>query len=213
MLRSPLVAPRELGIFLPELSPLQGAEAGAAWVFGSVQCIIDETVDGSPGDVEEGVAGSIVDEDGPIRPGDGPVAEGHIDKVPDAFFKICGQEITRGNSQHAPWFLQVGQEDIEDVSQAGSAVAHTMGNVKPTGGSFDGCRPLAVLQFIDGMVSAGMDDGFVVNRGGIHGIRQPPSNATAFAGIDETILRAGIKGIAAGNKFRVEDDVSLLRGG
>ena len=74
-------------------------------------------------------------------------------------------------------------------------------------------RALAVLHFLYGMVVTALDDFLILDNGVVHGAYERPANTAAGAGVNETVLRAGVQRILAIHKFRMQHHVTLLGGG
>ena len=63
------------------------------------------------------------------------------------------------------------------------------------------------------MVVAGVDDLFLFHLRVRDVVDEGPSDAAPRAGVDETILRAGVEGVFPVHELGVQHDVALLRGG
>ena len=57
---------------------------------------------------------------------------------------------------------------------------------------------------------ARVDDGLLVQFGVGDVVDECPADAAAGAGVDESVLRAGVEGVLPVDELRVEDDVALL---
>ena len=85
-----------------------------------------------------------------------------------------------------------------------------MGQMQPATVGLDGMGPFTVFHFHDGVVMTQIDDFlfFHLSMGDI--INKCPTDAASRTGIDETVLRPGVKRILAIDKFGVQHHVALL---
>ena len=72
-------------------------------------------------------------------------------------------------------------------------------------------RALPVLCFLDRVVCASINDAFVFNDCVRNVIAHPPSDAAAGAGVDKSVLGPCVERVLAVNKFRMQNNVALLR--
>ncbi|MNG11037.1 hypothetical protein D3C84_945410 [compost metagenome] len=77
------------------------------------------------------------------------------------------------------WTFQFGQEHIQHVTETRSGVAYAVRNMQPAFVRLDRGGALAVLDFLDRMVVALIDDRFLLNNGILNRLRQPPADAAA----------------------------------
>ena len=83
--------------------------------------------------------------------------------------------------------------------------------MEPAFGGLDGVRAFAVFGFLDGVVVTAVNDGLFGYFGIGDVVDERPADAAAATGVDEAVLRAGVEGVFAVDKFRVEHYVALLR--
>ena len=91
--------------------------------------------------------------------------------IADALAAFGGQQIPAGPGDHPGGVVEVAEEGVEDVAQAGRRVADAVRELQPAFGSFDRGGTQAVLDFHDRVVLAVVDDllladGRVQGRGG-----------------------------------------------
>src|SRR5947207_15003974 len=86
-----------------------------------------------------------------------------------------------------------------------------MRQVQPAALGLDGRRSQAILNLLDRVIGALVYDPFFFNEGVFDVSTQAPPDAAAAAGLNEIILRAGVKSVLTVNKLRMQDDVALLR--
>ena len=82
--------------------------------------------------------------------------------------------------------------------------------MEPAFGSLDGVWPLTVLHLHNGMVVAGVDNLLFLDLGIRDVVNKSPTNATSVASVDESILRTGVEGILAIDKFGMQHHIALL---
>ena len=85
-----------------------------------------------------------------------------------------------------------------------------MGQMQPAPVRLDGVRTFPVLHFLDGVVETPVDDFLVLDDGVFHAVHQGPADTAAVAGIDETVLRAGVQGIFSVHEFGMKHYIALL---
>ena len=176
-----------------------------------VPAVIDQLLHRGRGDVAARVAGGVVDEDLAVAAGDPAVGEGDVGDVADALLAARGQQVAARLVDEPAGIVEGRHEGVEDVAQAGGRVADAVREVQPALRRLDRGGAQAVLDFLDRVVLAVVDDLLRPDDGVLDAVRQGPADAAAGAGLDETVLRAGVEGVLAVDEFRVQDDVALLR--
>ena len=160
--------------------------------------------------MQTGVAGGVVEVEGAVVVGYPSVGEEDIGDVAHALVVGRGHEVAGRGGDDLGRVVERGHVGVEDVAEAGCAGADAMGKVEPSLGGLDGMGAFAVLHFLDGVVVAGVDDGFFLHFGMGDVVYQGPSDASAAACLDEVVLRTGVEGVFAVDKLGMEDDVALL---
>ncbi len=175
-----------------------------------MQAVIHQLADRGCGHVHAGVGRGVIDEHRSVGIADPAVAEQHVHDVADVFAPLGGHEEAGGLRNHARGIIERRHIQVQHITQAAGAAAHAVRQVQPALRRLEGMRSLPVLDFLDGMVVAQVDDLFGSDDGMFHGIDQGPADAAAAACIDESVLRTGIKGIFSVNEFGMQHHVALL---
>lgn len=110
-----------------------------------------------------------------------------------------------------PGPLQFCEEEIEHVAQARSRIAHPMRHVQPAFFGLDRRGALAVFDLLDSVISAAVDNDFLIDHCFFNAGRKTPADAAALARLNKTILRPGIEGVLAGDELGMQHHVALLR--
>lgn len=163
--------------------------------------------------MQPGIRRGVIDKDGAIGFGDPAIAEDDIGNIPDSLGTLGCDEIAAGFCKDAGGIFEIGKEEVEDIAQSGSGVAHSVCEVEPAFRSLQRSGALSVFQFADGVVNAAVDDGFRAGDADFHGVAEGPADASSGTGVDESILGPGVESVFPVHKFRMEDDVALLCGG
>ena len=112
-----------------ERETLIDAAAGVFAVLRRVQTPVDEPGHRAARNVAAGVGAAVVDQHGVVGQAYPAVAEGDVRDVADAFALVGCEEVAARAGDDLRGILQRGHEHIEDVAQAGRAVAHAVGEV------------------------------------------------------------------------------------
>ena len=109
--------------------------------------------------------------------------------------------------------VEVAQEGVEHVAQAGRRRAHAVGNVEPSSRCLDRLGSGSVFEFFDGVIDFGVERLLLVDHRVGDVVAEAPADAAVLARFDEAVLGAGIKRIATLDERRMQHDVALLRRG
>ena len=107
----------------------------------------------------------VVEEDLAIRARDPAVTEDHIGDVAHALDALRREKIAGRLVGDDPRTLQVGEEEIQHIAQAGRRVAHAVGKMQPALRRPDGRGAEAVLDLLNGVVLAVVDDDLAIDDG------------------------------------------------
>ena len=139
-----------------------------------------------------GIAGSIIDEHFSILVCNPSVGEQHVGYIAHAFLAFGYHESACGRGYHTGGIVQGGHVHIQHIAQTCGATAHAVRQMQPALGSLDGMGTFAVLHFLDGVVIALVDDGFLGYFRLGHVVHQRPADSASASRINESVLRAGI---------------------
>ena len=173
--------------------------------------IINELVDRGYGDMKPRIGRCIINVYFAIFTQNPSIAKNYIRDITDALIIFRCNEISSGPGYNFRRIFQVGHKHIEDISQAGSCVAHTMCQLEPPFGGFNRSRSQAVLDFFYRMICSIVDDGLAADNRMLYSICQSPADAASGACLDKAVLRSRVKSIFSLNHFRMEHYIPLLR--
>lgn len=202
----------ELVVIFDEGNALLDTGGGAESVGRRVFHIVEQAVDAAGCDMEARIGGGVVDEHRAIRFSDPSVRENDIRDISDAFGTFWRDEVTAGFGDDFGGVLEVGEEEVKDIAETCGGVADTVSEVEPAFLGFDRSGALSVFEFVNGVVSPAVDDGFGAGDRIFHGIAESPADAAAGTRVDKPVLRARVEGVFATDKFGVKNDIPLLRG-
>ena len=176
-----------------------------------VENVVGEAGDGSRRHVQAGVAGGVVDVDCAVGSSNGAVGENDVADIAYALIAHGGDEVAAGLGDHAGAVVEGRGKSVDDVPETRGGVTHAVGDVDPAPVRFDGHRARAVFALGDGVIAADGGHLFLVDDRVRDVIAQAEADASAAAGLDEIVHRAGIEGVFAVYEFRVKQHVPLLR--
>src|ERR1035441_936864 len=203
---------RHAQVFVDQRDPLPDASGAVYGVRRRVQDIVEEPVHGGRRDIGARVGRAVINEY-LIATAHPAAGERYIGDIAYAFLGSGPQEIAARFGDHFVRSLQVAKETIENVTQAGRGVAHTMGEVQPTLLRLQRRGANTVLDLVNSVVLATVEDHLFRDYGMLHVGRQPPSDAAALARVDKTVLRPRVKRVLAIDELGVENAIALLGGG
>src|ERR1017187_1041324 len=183
---------RHAQVFVDQRDPLPHASGTVHGVRRGIHDIVEQSVYRGRRDIGARVGRSVINEH-LIATAHPAVGESYIGDIADAFLAFGRQEIAARFGDHFVRSLQVAKETIENVTQAGRGVAHTMGEVQPTLLRLQRRGANTVLDLVNSVVLATVEDHLFRDYGMLHVGPQPPSDAAALARVDKAVLRPRVK--------------------
>ena len=191
---------------------LKGLNAGCGMesVFGRIDTIVNQLIDGTGRYVHPGVGGGVVNEYLSVVVGDPAVAEYDIGYIAYSFFPDGCYKVASRFIDDPGQVFEVGHKQIEGIAQACGGVSDAVGEVQPAQPGFDRRGTQTILCLINGMIDPWIDDDFFVYDGICDRCCKAEGYPAAAAGVDKAVLGTGVESVFAFYQFRMEDDVPLL---